>query len=464
MLLYIIDFVNGVMKMKNKIKLSGLLNKISVLFKSPLTYILLLCGFIQSFIYFFTEKYGIVGDTRGYMIYDQNIFMGEVSSYRTPIYPYFIRLVRKLFGPENIYNSIVFMQYIVFFISIIFFYLAVKKIIKSKLLTNISTIIYGCSPYVFLWNNLISTESLSIFAIVLLAYMTISYLKKPNKVFPYVIGVYIFGLIMLRPAFIYAVAVYIVFWIIRFFTNKSEKDNNTIGSLSMFVCLLLIFIYCFAVKTQYGTFEITYVSLLNKFSCVTVSGTYEKGDNKEIIDAINTNIYKDNIHFYNSSIKIICMFSEKKVNEFCKSVYKNDPMGYTFYIMKTVFDLGEKNIGTKFVNYTIDPNHVAFKGLTFYEQAMSPINFMQLYAILIICIILLIVLFIKNKKVAWVLAFLISMIFGNLFTTIIGSPAEHQRLFSASMPLIIMLMTYLLYVLLQCINTKKMKDVMLEIE
>jgi 4-amino-4-deoxy-L-arabinose transferase-like glycosyltransferase len=246
-------------------------------------------------------------------------------------------------------------------------------------LTNISTIIYGASPFIFIWNNIVMTESLAMCAVTLLAYMTISYLKKPNIFFAYFIGIYIFGLIMLRPAFIYIVVIYLLFWIIRYFTNKSEIKNNIIGSVSMLICIILVLLYSLLIKVNYGNFEITNVSTANKVANIIESGTYVSGDNKNIIDMINNELkgrnYKED--FWSSTYKAINNFEKRDIDQYCSSVYKNDTKRYLFYILQNTLILGEKSVGIRGAFNTQDYSSVKYKTLYFYDNMILPINFMH---------------------------------------------------------------------------------------
>lgn len=445
--------------------MNGINNKIINFLRSPLLYVLLFCTFAQTIIYNLMNRFTIYPDTSGYMDYNHNIFEKNVSQFRTPVYPYFIKLVNKIFGEENIYNSIVFMQYMIFFLSIIFFYLTIKKICKNKLLTSISTILYGASPYIFLWNNTILTESLSICSITLLAYMTISYLNKPNTFFTYFVGIYIFILIMLRPAYIYISAIYLLFWIIRYFTNKSEKRNNIVGIISMLICVILIIIYCLFVKFQYGKFEITNVSFINKVANIVRSGVYIGGDNKNITDTINDTLDGKNLDekFWDCTIAVTNNFKRDDIAKYCSSATKNNTMQYISYILKNAIDLENRNIGIIYAKYNLEYATIITHELAFYEVCILPISFMHLYIILLISMILMFIILFKNKRIAWVLVFLLSMIIGNLFIIIVGSPGEYQRLFSSSISLVIILLTYLINVLTKSINSKKVEDIMLEI-
>ena len=73
----------------------------------------------------------------------------------------------------------------------------------------------------------------------ILSYFTVSYLKKSRFIIAVIIGLLMFILVMIKPAFIYIVAIYIVFWIIRFFTHKKEWKYNIIGVASIIVTIII---------------------------------------------------------------------------------------------------------------------------------------------------------------------------------------------------------------------------------
>lgn len=163
---------------KEKIKV-----KIIDFLKQPLIYILLISIFFQIKIYSNVPEYVTTGDSNTYIEgYDEkNIFKGEVNLSRTPVYPYFIKLIQKLGGEEKILNNIVLVQKILFIFTVILFYYCVQNITNSKIIKSIVTLIFAICPYIILWNVTILTESISLFEIILLTFLTLKYLKKPNS-------------------------------------------------------------------------------------------------------------------------------------------------------------------------------------------------------------------------------------------------------------------------------------------
>ena len=110
-------------------------------FKSPLTYILLLSLFVQKVVYSKYQSYSFSGYTLSYLsdMYKDNIFLGKVNLYRTPIYPYFCKFFELFSSKANLYDNIVLGQKVLFLIGIIFFYLTVKKLFHKKTVPVIFT-------------------------------------------------------------------------------------------------------------------------------------------------------------------------------------------------------------------------------------------------------------------------------------------------------------------------------------
>jgi len=125
------------------------------------------------------EAYDTYSYVEGYQV---NLLKGEVDALRTPVYPCFIRLIRKIGGAENVYQNVALFRKLLFIITIVLFYYCLKKITNCKLVICVLTILFGISPFLVFWNVMILTEALSVFEIVLLSLLTISYLKKPNKI------------------------------------------------------------------------------------------------------------------------------------------------------------------------------------------------------------------------------------------------------------------------------------------
>ena len=70
-------------------------------------------------------------DSESYINYRSNILLGEVNSFRTPLYPYFIKFV-SLFSTKNLIRNISIAQSIVAYFSIVPFYRVVANLFTQK--------------------------------------------------------------------------------------------------------------------------------------------------------------------------------------------------------------------------------------------------------------------------------------------------------------------------------------------
>lgn len=424
---------------KEKIK-----NRVIEFLKQPLIYVVLICIIFQIKLYNSTEKTHISYDSLTYLEFSnsEGILKGQVDEKRTPIYPYFIKIIKKVGGTENLEENITLVQKYLFILTLLLFYACVKSITKNKLIISIATLIFGISPFIIMWNIPILTESISIFEMTVLALLTIQYLKKPRYILSGSIGFVILIMIMTRPAFIYILPIYFLFWILKLFFNKEEKKQVILGIVSCIVCGLMLLIYCFLMLQQHGKFALTTVSALNNAVSVIQSKTYKKTENKEMIKVIDDALDEDKT-IWEAYDVLANKFDEKEINELVKVATKTPE--YKQYLLKKTLELGYNNIGLSYVN-NIDisnkdkPYIISYK---YIGSTIFPVTFGLLYCVILYSILYLIYNLFKTKKVNWIVAFFTSLIFANIATLIIGAPEEEQRLFSASMPLVMLYVVYI---------------------
>lgn len=430
---------------KDLIKIKTIKEKIIGIIKQPLIYVMIICIFMQLKIYKTVPAYVMTSDSHTYAEeYAVSIFKGQVSALRTPVYPYFIKLIGKIGGQENLLRNVAIVQKVLFIVTLILFYFCLKKLTNNNIISSVLTIVFGICPFTVLWNVMILTESLSIFESVLLSFITILYLKKPNKGTALFIGIIVFGMIMTRPSFIYLLPIYILFWILRWLFNKKEKEVLA-GLTSCIICSTLLLGYCGLMKAQHGEFSITAVSYINNVVTVINSNSYKYASNKEMIELV------DNIKGEREDGDICWVafnalkekYSIDELKEFANSAIKNDK-DYIKFIGQKTLDLGTYTIGT--AGYI--PNDVLINGkyanqvYSYIGNLVMPINFALIYLAIIVSIIYLLYDIFKNARINWYIAFFVVLIFANLFTLIVGAPFEPQRLFASSIVQVILLVGY----------------------
>lgn len=415
--------------------------KILKILKEPIIYIVLFCIIFQIGMYSKVEKYKLTPDSGTYINFDENIFKGEVDEERTPGYPYFIRIVRKIGGEENLARNVATVQKILFIFTIILFYFTIKEITQKKLLHIIFTVIFGICPYIILWNITVLTEALSVFEMVLLVFLTVKYINKKNNIIAIAIALLIFAMIMTRPIYIYLLPIYILFWVLRFFFNKEEMKSNIIGITSCLVCTVLLLAYCGLMKINHNSFSLTAISYVNNFITSLDSKSYKYGDNKELVAVIDnlmeTEGIQDTWKVLNRIKEEHPEFTDKDKEQFANTALKNDP-NYTKYLIDKTITTARMNIGTTYVEILNNPNEICDK----IGNILLPINFGMVYIMMGISIIYLLYDFIKNKNINWIVAFFTVLIIANIFTLIVGAPYEQRRLFLSSIESVLLLIIY----------------------
>ena len=414
--------------------------KVIEFLKEPILYLIIGIILVQCWIYSSVPKSNETGDSFGYLTsYNQDsIFHGYVNDERPPVYPYFIKVIKVIGGEENLENNVVTVQKILFLVSIVIFYYTLKLLLKNKIIISILTLIFGICPTIIMWNTYIVTESLAGLEMMILAFITIKYLKEPSKILAGLMGIVILGMILTKPAFIYVLPIYIVFVILRFFFNKEERKALLFAVGSLIICGVVLITYCMQIKKYYGNFGLTAISCINNTILAIDSGAYLNSDNQEIKNEIKTFVEENNARgndLYSIVYELKEKYSQEKMNEFASSAIKNTS-DYNIYLINKVINLGNQNIGTSYVNGDKSDQEYIYN-YSYLGGLILPITFGMIYILLLISIIYLIWYLIKYKEIDWLCAFFTSMIFTNLFTLVVGAPYEEQRLFFPSVCLVL---------------------------
>lgn len=243
---------------------------------------------------------------------------------------------------------------------------------------------------------------------------------------------------MTRPAFIYLLPIYILFWTLRFFFNKEERKQVITGFISCAICGIVLLGYCGLMKIQHGEFSVTSVSYINNLVIAIKSNAYKNATNQEMIKLVDDikGDKEEEALYWDSFNALKEKYSVDELKEFASSSMKNNP-GYLRYLVDKTVDLGFVNIGT--ASYITPNEEYNQLNYTYIGNLLLPINFSFVYLTMIACIIYLLWNLIKNKEIDWVVAFFTVLIVANLFTLIVGAPSEPQRLFLSSIVLFLLL-------------------------
>lgn len=403
--------------------------KVKTIIKSPLFWVLLVCGLWQAWYYnhvssiYFTDSYSYSTQYVG------SLSHGIIDPLRVPVYPTFVKIVSVFSGQENLLTGVAITQIILFFLSIIVFYAAIKKISNKKWLTVVLALLYGCLPHIINWNMLMLTESLSIIETVCLLYCTISFLKKPQIWTAIGTSVLTIMAILTRPAMIYLLPIFLLFWIIKLIiTKKQSRKALFAGLYSCIAAILIIGGYCFGLLAQYGAFGLSTVSSVNRAWMVTLSGIEldaKDNEQKAFIDETEPTV------LYNALTE---KYGQSEAERVISDTIKKNKNEYLMFLVNKFANTSKDGFGAVYAPNSDDSakpiNSIAF------------LNFGSVYVIVLIGLISIIYDLFKRKKVDWLLAFLVGFIFCNVFLSIFMAPFETARLCAVSIPALLILAAY----------------------
>ncbi len=416
-------------------------NNLITIISAPLFRILIISGIIRLMYYSVllnTQSY----DTAGYLNFHANILKGETESLRTPVYPYFIKLI-GLFGQENLIDHIVAAQIVISFLSIILFYQVVKAFYKNSRVIFAASILYGGMLPVINFDKLVLTESFAVIFSLLFIYMMVNYLQKPAHIKAWVITLFTFIAVMLRPSFIYLPVLITVFWVLRLTISKRDRKICLSGLAASVVVILLIAGYSNLNETNNGFNGISVVSNHNEMAVIVEAGIYMNGDDPEISETIKGNLKLQQKGPGNAvqTIDINPRFGPDRVHKFIVNCIKNQPIAYMWHIASKLNDLQTSNI---FTNYaTHKPGILAFR-VENIEYLVFCVTFNILYFLIVFDLIVIISMRIRRRLTPWFKIVLWLLIVFPLAVAIMGGYNEYQRLILPAMPaLIILLFSYI---------------------
>jgi hypothetical protein len=409
--------------------------------------------------------------------YAINVFLGQVDILRTPVYPYFIKFVR-LFGNENLYQNIIIFQSIISFLSIILFYKIAVYVFKTRPAIIAATFVYGIYPFIINFDKCILTESISISGIVLLFYLIVNFLNKPSAAKAVLLTLFIFVLIMLRPAFLFLVAIITLFWVFRIISTrhkqvsppnnkKPERNIYLSGLIASGVCALLLLGYSRLNYFNNGCNNISVVTEINQLNILIdfniymdksdpeISGTIKKylNDNSYVKSVLSKDNNAPNI-MWNANKIVFAQFPLYRINNYILGAIAHNSGIYIKKTLLKMFNLHQINT----TYYYAGIRGGILTSLIFAPFNIFPVTFMIIYLLLFFDFIIILINVIKWKRIPWLKLFIWSVITGELITTATGAVAEFQRLFVPAFPYIIILIFGYIDILIYSIDKTKLRN------
>jgi hypothetical protein len=388
-------------------------------------------------IYYYYNVINIFPDSITYLNFNKNIFKGEIDLNRTPLYPFFLKLV-GFFSTNDLYLfNVVFFQSAISYISILYFYKLSLNIYKSRKTAIISSVIYGISPSLISWDCSIMTESLSISFTVIFLYYLLMYFKNKNIYLSILLTFMCLMMVMLRPAFLILFIILILVWVFMFFSYFKFWKQFLTNIVCCFFGILFLFQYCKLNEFQNGYFGISNVIDINQLPIIIKYQIYNNSNDKEIVNKIDSNIIKDSINseFYSyTSSKIFSAFSWNRIHIFISKSIFNNKLKFIKYSFIKFYTIGHIKLA---ICYTTAKgfNYKILKSI----QHFNFFTFFNLYILIFVDLLINLYMWVKyNIKLLFYIVLDFILIF-QIVTIIIGTPSEYARILVPFLPILIIL-------------------------
>lgn len=430
---------------------------------SPIAVILLGVLCFRLWYYSNMRSFSLWYDSATYTEFTENLLKGEVNVFRTPIYPWFIKLMRLLCVADletaTAYNCIVIGQGVVSFVGVILMYLIGKKLFKSRYVTYAVTVIYGISPAVISWDLNVLTESLSIFATVLSIYLIMCVIERPTYLRTALLGLYVIVMIMLRPTFVYMFAIIGVFFTAKLILSKQYRKQALCGIMALALSGALLLGYCGLNKRQNDCGSVSSVgTTINQMYMLIENDIYQNSDYPEITEYIQSWLeYDGEINYVIDIIEPMNeQFSNSELSAYVKDCISKNIDAFMRYTAVKFIQTLNTNVALQYA--AIPEENAAFGYFdSVFMYLLFPFNFAFCYALVAAAVLLAIYELIKNKVVLWQPIGLAALIFTHLFVSVYGSMAEYERLSVMIIPAVYLLLFWFVDLLAANVSKSRLK-------
>jgi len=353
----------------------------------------------------------------------------KLDALRTPLYPIILNLFKWLFHINfAVKLATIALQYIIFCISIFCFYRICEYLIKSKSVALLIVITYSCHPAILVWQKIIMTESFALSGVVFFLYFIIQFLRTKKAVYSFMINLFLFLLVMLRPAFVYLIPIVLIFWLYFIF---NRKKNGWFGlGLNSFVIIIIIG-YCFNFKNQYGVFSMSSVSDINQYMMLRDAGLIETGNIQNIYLKKNVTGFiqkkKTNSDYFDEYVFLYSKYGYLNCNKFVRESIIANLYNYLTY---TEFRFINQSFAS-FVGFWSDFNYNKYNHLI--KFVCCP------FVILYLFLIFYPFVFIKKRTLYKTSILIYTITISSIFVIITGAPNSWGRLIVPTIPILLIM-------------------------
>ena len=360
-------------------------------------------------------------DSGSFFIASDVILRGEIDFLRTPLYPLICHFAAWLSAPHAL-RIISIMQEAVFLCSIVAIYFAITTLKISRRTALIITAAYALCPILYLYSNLIFSESLSIsFVSFLLCTLAKTLFGKHKLSMGIATILLMLIMIMLKPFFIcFTPGVAIV---LGYSLYRNWQNRRFVYSLSVTAALATSAIagYYYVYYKTYGKLAMSCVYELNRDVAM-----YDYGMIK-YAEGINYYIYTSPTDRNGDVLTIAEAWMWQPTDGFCAKCDKTYEENKTRYIKNKILDF-HKSFYLSYASAKFNTPCL------YYTTRLFKILFHQIYLFVIVFALLEAYVAIRQRKNIIFSFVTTSFVAATIFTSIWGAYGDYTRLMIPMMP------------------------------
>ena len=366
-------------------------------------------------------KIGFFDDSGSYFLAADVFMRGEIDFLRTPLYPLICRFAAWLSAP-NAFTIIAVMQEAVFLCSIVAIFNAIATLGISRRIALFITSAYALCPVLFLYSNLIFTESLAIsFSAFFVCTIANTLFGKHQLAAAVTMPPLLFLMIMLRPFFVCFIPVAAIVLLYSLYVNRHNiRRAIAIASSSVAVVIALLG-YCSWYYSTFGKFAFSCVYELNRCNSLYY------GDFMDSVEGLTYYSYTSQHDINGDSISINLAWRWKPSDSYrkeCEKVYEQNKVRY---IKNKVIDFHQ----ALYHDFFYANRHIP---ILYYFGRLIVVNLAQI-CMFILLFIAIEALYIKQRSPLTIISGSMATIcIATIFTSIWGAYADYGRLMMPMMP------------------------------
>lgn len=370
-------------------------------------------------------------DTHSYLRAWDNISSGQLDTFRTPLYPIFLGSLKGMFGKAWDWVAII-VQYLVFLLSIRYFYLLTLGLLKEKW-ALVTTAFYAIYPTFNSWGNLLLTDSLSLSLSVIFFYACYKIINEGSIKHTFLMTALLLLLLALRPSNI-SLLIPAAFSFLLLLFVKEKRLASITSLVGVMVCSILLVGYSFNIKEKTGVFTPSTVSVSNN---LTIARMYGYLSPDALDDPHRSEVIRQNYEKYGEELSegpamfgaigdLVNEFSVAEMKQLVDKSIKLNPLAWFKALVK------------RFYFASLMPATTSYTSDVFRLLPLFPINIGIIILILLAYSVLIVIRIIKGcfHHVPFFLLITSLCVIG---VSIVGAQYEYNRLILPVMPIILII-------------------------